>query len=181
MVLLRGFSKLPEWPSFKERFGLSGLAIAAYPMYRGVAKLVGMEALHIGGGLEAEIDAVAENWGSYDFYFLHYKPTDSAGEDGDLDRKIALIEEADRALPRLRDLNPDVLVVTGDHSTPSLLRYHSWHPVPTILWSPHCRSDAVQKFGERACMLGGLGSRFPATDLMPLALANARRLGKFGA
>jgi 2,3-bisphosphoglycerate-independent phosphoglycerate mutase len=181
LVLLRGFSKLPQWPSFRERFGLSALAIAAYPMYRGVAKLVGMEALQVDGGLEAEIDALAEHWDAYDFYFVHFKPIDSAGEDGDWARKIALIEEADRTIPRLRDLNPDVLIVTGDHSTPSALRYHSWHPVPTVLWSPHCRSDLVAKFGERTCMSGGLGPRFPASDLMPLALGNAKRLSKFGA
>jgi 2,3-bisphosphoglycerate-independent phosphoglycerate mutase len=181
MVLLRGFSKLPEWPSFEERFGLSALALASYPMYRGVAKLVGMQAPRMEGGLEAEIDALGERWDAFDFFFVHYKPIDSAGEDGDRERKIKLIEKADKVLPRILDLNPDVLVVTGDHSTPSLLRYHSWHPVPTVIWSPHCQRDTVRRFGERACLSGGLGPRFPATGLMPLALANAKRLAKFGA
>jgi 2,3-bisphosphoglycerate-independent phosphoglycerate mutase len=171
MVLLRGFSTRPSWPSIRELFGLRAVAIAAYPMYRGVAKLVGME----------EFDLLEERWDDFDFFFLHVKHMDSAGEDGDFERKAALIEEVDTLIPRLVELNPNVLVVTGDHSTPSRLKYHSWHPVPVLLWSQYCRPDSVHRFGERACMTGGLGPRLPATDIMPLALAHARRLEKFGA
>jgi 2,3-bisphosphoglycerate-independent phosphoglycerate mutase len=181
MVLLRGFSQLPEWPQFGDAFGLRAAAVAGYPMYRGVARLVGMDVLDAGHSVEDEFAAVEEHWADYDFFFLHVKPIDSAGEDGDFERKASLIEEADALLPRLLDLDPDVIVVTGDHSTPSLLKYHSWHPVPVLLWSKHCRADRVEKFGERTCMAGGLGPRLPSVDLMPLALANARRLEKYGA
>lgn len=181
MVLLRGFSKLPNWPNMEEAFGLQAAAIAGYPMYRGVAKLVGMEVLDSGSEVEDEIETLEQHWDDHDFFFLHVKRIDSAGEDGDFDRKAALIEEVDALLPRLLDLDPDVIVVTGDHSTPALLKYHSWHPVPVILWSKYCRADGVDRFGERACMAGGLGTRIPAIELMPLALANALRLKKFGA
>lgn len=181
MVLLRGFSQRPDWPSMEEVFGLRAAAIAAYPMYRGVAQLVGMHVLDTGDQVEEEFDLLEERWSDFDFFFLHVKRIDSAGEDGDYDRKVALIEEVDAQVPRLLDLEPDVLIVTGDHSAPSLLKYHSWHPVPVILWSKQCRADGVNQFGERACMAGGLGPRIPAVDLMPLALANAMRLEKFGA
>jgi 2,3-bisphosphoglycerate-independent phosphoglycerate mutase len=181
MVLLRGFSRRPSWPQFPEVFGLRAGAVAAYPMYRGVAKLVGMDVLESGSELEEEFDAVETHWEGYDFFFLHAKHMDSAGEDGDMDEKIARIEEVDALVPRLLDLGPDVLIVTGDHSTPVRMRYHSWHPVPALLWSEYCRRDEVSAFGETACLRGGLGPRFPATDLMPLALAHARRLQKFGA
>jgi 2,3-bisphosphoglycerate-independent phosphoglycerate mutase len=181
MVLLRGFSKRPSWPRFPDVFGLRAGAVAAYPMYRGVAKLVGMDVLESGSELEEEFATVERHWEGYDFYFLHAKHIDSAGEDGNMDEKVARIEEVDALVPRLLDLEPDVLVVTGDHSTPVRMRYHSWHPVPTLLWSEYCRRDDVSTFGETACLHGGLGPRFPATDLMPLALAHARRLRKFGA
>jgi 2,3-bisphosphoglycerate-independent phosphoglycerate mutase len=181
MVLLRGFSKLPDWPLFEDTFGLHAAAIAAYPMYRGVAKLVGMDVLDTGTEFEQEISTLEEHWKDYDFFFLHIKPIDSAGEDGNYERKTQLIEEVDTLIPRLLELEPDVLLVTGDHSTPSLLKYHSWHPVPVLLWSRYCRPDNVKSFGERACMGGALGPRIPAPDLMPLALANALRLDKFGA
>jgi 2,3-bisphosphoglycerate-independent phosphoglycerate mutase len=181
MVLLRGFSKLPDWPLFEDTFGLHAAAIAAYPMYRGVAKLVGMDVLETGTQFEEEVNTLEERWNDYDFFFLHMKPIDSAGEDGDYERKTQLIEEVDTFIPRLLELEPDVLLVTGDHSTPSMLKYHSWHPVPVMLWSRYCRPDNVKIFGERVCMGGGLGPRIPATDLMPLALANALRLDKFGA
>lgn len=181
MVLLRGFSQLPGWPSIQEVYGLKAAAIAAYPMYRGVAKLVGMEVLEASTDLEDEFQVLEQEWDRYDFFFLHFKPTDSAGEDGDFDRKVALIEEADAQLPRLLALEPDVVIVTGDHSTPSLLQYHSWHPVPVLLWSRYCRPDGVDHFGERALMRGGLGPTLECVDLMPLALANALRLEKFGA
>jgi 2,3-bisphosphoglycerate-independent phosphoglycerate mutase len=181
MVLLRGFSKLPDWPSFEEVFGLRAAAIAGYPMYRGVAKLVGMEVLETDSEWVDEFETLEAHWDDYDFFFLHLKPIDSAGEDGDFDRKEQLIEEADAPVPRILDLGPDVLIATGDHSTPALLKYHSWHPVPVLLWSERCRADRLDRFGERACMAGGLGPRIPAHHLMPLALANALRLEKFGA
>jgi 2,3-bisphosphoglycerate-independent phosphoglycerate mutase len=181
MVLLRGFSQLPDWPKMQEAFGLRAVAIAMYPMYRGVAKLVGMDALPASKTVSEELDKLEEHWDDYDFHFVHVKRIDSAGEDGDFDRRVSLIEEADALIPRILDLEPDVMVVTGDHSTPANMRYHSWHPVPALLWSPVCRPDDVKRFGERACITGGLGARFPAHELMPLMLANARRLDKFGA
>jgi 2,3-bisphosphoglycerate-independent phosphoglycerate mutase len=181
MVLLRGFSKHPDWPSMEKAFGIRAAAIAQYPMYRGVAKLIGMEILDAGTEVEEEFDTLARHWEAFDFFFVHVKRVDSAGEDGDFDRKVALIEEVDTFVPRILDLNPDVVMVTGDHSTPSLLKYHSWHPVPVMIWSRYCRTDEVTQFGERACMRGGLGPRIPAIDLMPIALANAGRLAKFGA
>ena len=181
MVLLRGFSKKPDWPSFSEVFGLKGAAIAGYPMYRGLAKLIGMDLLETGDKIEDEFKTLEKNWDNYDFFFLHVKKTDSYGEDGNFDSKVKVIEETDKLVSRLTDLNPDVIIVTGDHSTPSLLKYHSWHPVPVLLYSKYCRSDNCKSFGERELMKGGLGSRFPAEDIMPVALANAKRLEKFGA
>lgn len=179
-ILLRGFAKHPRLPTMQELFGLKPAALAVYPMYRGLAKLVGMEALPSGSTLREQIAALADNFQKYDFFFVHYKKTDTAGEDGDFDRKVKAIEEVDAEIPALLDVGPDVLVVTGDHSTPALLRSHSWHPVPILLYSRYTRPDAVNTFGERACAAGELGV-FPAVDIMPLALANALRLGKFGA
>jgi len=181
MVLLRGFSQKPSWPLMNECFGLKSAAIAAYPMYRGVAKLIGMEVLETGQSIDEEFDTLEQYWDEYDYFYLHIKKTDSYGEDGDFEKKKAVIEEVDRQIPRLRALHPDVIVVTGDHSTPSKLKMHSWHPVPVLLWSKDCRKDSVDQFGERACILGGLGTRFPADDLIALALANSNRLEKFGA
>jgi 2,3-bisphosphoglycerate-independent phosphoglycerate mutase len=181
MVLMRGFSQKPSWPVFPEIFGIKAAAIAAYPMYRGVSRLVGMDALETGENLEDEMETLEKNWKDYDFFYFHIKKIDSAGEDGDYNRKVALIEEADAAIARIMKLKPDVVVVTGDHSTPSLMKSHSWHPVPVLLWSRYCRSDSVNRFGERACMAGGLGPRLPTIDLMPLMMANAERFEKFGA
>jgi 2,3-bisphosphoglycerate-independent phosphoglycerate mutase len=181
MALMRGFSQRPDWPAFPDIFGVRAAAIAAYPMYRGVASLVGMDVLKTGDQVADEFTTLEQHWQEYDFFYLHVKKTDSAGEDGDFDRKVKLIEEADALIPRLRSLNADVIVVTGDHSTPSLMKSHSWHPVPVLLWSKVCRADSVSKFGEGACLSGALGVRFPAVELMPLAMANAHRLEKFGA
>ena len=181
MILLRGFSKKPDWPPIKDVFGIKGAAIASYPMYRGIAKLLGMQILQTGQTIEDEFNTLIDNWNKFDFFYLHVKKSDSAGEDGDFNRKVATIEETDAQISKLIDLNPDVIVVTGDHSTPSLLKSHSWHPVPIVLWSKFCRIDKVDHFGERACMTGGLGPRLPAVDIMPIALANAMRLKKFGA
>lgn len=181
MVILRGFSQLPDWPQVGDVFGLHAAAIASYPMYRGVAKLVGMQVLETGEKFEEQLDVLKKRWGDFDYFYVHYKKTDSAGEDGDFKRKIADIEEVDRQIPRILELQPDVIIVTGDHSTPALMKYHSWHPVPIVLWSKFCRPDSVARFGERACTTGCLGPQFPAEQVMALALANARRLKKFGA
>ncbi|MEZ4864875.1 MAG: 2,3-bisphosphoglycerate-independent phosphoglycerate mutase [Caldilineaceae bacterium] len=181
MVLLRGFAQRPNWPTLAEAYGLHAAAIAAYPMYRGVARLLGMEPLETEEEPAAKFAVLTKRWRDFDFFFVHIKRTDSAGEDGDFARKVALIEAVDTQIPRLLALDPDVVMVTGDHSTPAVLRAHSWHPVPVLLWSPYCRPDEVKHFGERPCIAGALGPRFPAAELMPLALANALRLEKFGA
>ena len=180
MLLIRGFSERPEFPAMGEIYRLKPAAIAVYPMYRGLARLVGMEILNSGTSLEDEIKTLKENYSAYDFFFLHVKGTDSAGEDGDFERKVRVIEEVDRALPGLIDTGPDVMIVTGDHSTPAVLKGHSWHPVPVLLYSRWCRPDRASEFAESACASGGLG-RFPATQVMPLAMAHALKLTKFGA
>ena len=180
MVLLRGFSQRPHFSTMGEIYKLKPAAIAGYPMYRGLAKLVGMQVLETGASIKEEFATLKQNYTDYDFFFLHIKGTDSAGEDGDFDRKVRIIEEVDDALPSLTSLEPDVIVVTGDHSTPALLKGHSWHPLPILLYSKWCRPDRVGEFSESACIFGGLG-RFPATQIMPLAMANALKLNKFGA
>ncbi len=181
-LTLRGFSTNPSLPQFDEIYGLHAAAVAVYPMYRGVAKLVGMEIHHFEGeSPQHEFAAVASAWSEYDFFFIHIKKTDSKGEDGDFHGKAAIIESVDAALPHLLDLGPAALAITGDHSTPARMKTHSWHPVPLLLWAPQtARPDSQRAFGERACAIGGLGT-FPATDLMPLLLAHAGRLNKYGA
>ncbi len=180
MILLRGFAQKPLFPSMQEIYKLNPLAIAVYPMYRGLARLVGMEVASTGTTLEDEFKTLQDDYRKYDFFFLHVKWTDTAGEDGDFSRKVKVLEQVDAALPGLTALEPDVLVVTGDHSTPAVLKGHSWHTVPVLLCSEYCRADAVQEFSEPAFVTGGLG-RIRATDIMPLAMANARKLTKFGA
>jgi 2,3-bisphosphoglycerate-independent phosphoglycerate mutase len=179
-LTLRGFSRHPALPSYEEVYGLKAAAIAVYPMYKGLARLAGMTIVGKPQTLVEEVALLRDHYAAYDFVFLHYKYTDSSGEDGDFDAKVRRIEEFDAIIPQVTALHPEVLIVTGDHSTPSLLRSHSWHPVPTILYSKECRSDGCQTFGESDCLRGGLG-QFEAKYLMPLALANAGRLGKFGA
>jgi 2,3-bisphosphoglycerate-independent phosphoglycerate mutase len=180
MLLLRGFSKHPSFPSFGDVFRLRAGAVAVYPMYRGLAKLVGMTVLQTGATLEDEMETLRGHWESFDFFFLHYKRTDAAGEDGDFEAKAAALEAADAVIPALLEMGPDVLMVGGDHSTPSTLASHSWHPVPFLLHSPWCRPDRTHGFSEVACAAGSLGT-FPATEAMPLAMAHARRLTKYGA
>ncbi len=179
---LRGFAKDPGFPKFPDVFGLRAAAIATYPMYKGVAKLVGMEVLPVAGeALEDEVETLREYWEQYDYFFFHVKKTDSAGEDGDFGRKVEVIEHVDEVVvPAITALDPDVVIVTGDHSTPAALKSHSWHPVPTLLWSRYCCWDGVKEFGERACGRGSLGV-FPASDEMQLALGHALRLNKYGA
>ena len=179
---LRGFAQDPGFPKFPDVYGLRAGAIATYPMYKGVAKLVGMDVLPVAGEtLEVEVDTLRAHWDEYDYFFFHVKKTDSAGEDGDFERKASVIEHVDEAVvPAIMALDPDVLIVTGDHSTPSALKSHSWHPVPTLLWSRFCYWDGAEAFGERACGRGSLGV-FPAADEMQLALGYALRLNKYGA
>ena len=179
---LRGIARDPGLPHFGTIYGLRAAAIATYPMYRGVARLVGMEVLPLAGEtLKDEVEALRAHWQQYDYFFFHVKKTDSAGEDGDFERKAAVIEHVDQAVvPAILDLGPDVLIVTGDHSTPTALKSHSWHPVPTLLWSRYCRPDGVAEFGERACGRGSLGV-FAATDELPLAMGHSLRLNKYGA
>ena len=181
-LTLRGFAVDPGLPKFPEVYQLRAACVAVYPMYKGVSKLVGMDIIQFEGGKpEDEFKAVADHWNQYDFFFIHIKYTDSRGEDGDFEAKAKVIEGVDAALPQLLALKPDVLIVTGDHSTPAVMKSHSWHPLPTLLWAPGTtRRDKCKVFGETEAIKGALG-RFPATDLMQLALAHARRLQKLGA
>ncbi len=180
MVLLRGFSTRPVFDQIPEVYKLAAAAVTVYPMYRGLARLAGMDALEAGTTIADEIETLRRHWDGYDFFFVHVKGADSAGEDGDFERKVDVIEEVDRAIPALLELCPDVLVVTGDHSTPAKLRGHSWHPVPLLLSARTCRPDGVTAFAETDCISGGLG-RFQAVRIMALAMAHAEKLAKFGA
>jgi 2,3-bisphosphoglycerate-independent phosphoglycerate mutase len=161
-------------------YGLRAAAIAVYPMYKGLARLVGMDVVEAGATLGDQVATLQRLWDQYDFFFLHYKYTDSTGEDGNFPAKVEMIERFDGVLPQIRALKPDVLVITGDHSTPSKLKSHSWHPVPVVLVARTCRTDGVTEFGESQCLRGGLG-QIQAMYLMPLAMAHAGRLGKYGA
>jgi 2,3-bisphosphoglycerate-independent phosphoglycerate mutase len=180
MVTLRGFARHPKIDSFKDVYGLRAAAIAVYPMYKGLARLVGMDVVECGSTLGDQVATLQKLWGQYDFFFLHYKYTDSTGEDGNFVAKVEMIERFDAEIPKVRALGPDVLVVTGDHSTPSKMRSHSWHPVPVVLSARTCRTDGVTEFGESQCLRGGLG-QFQAMYLLPLAMAHAGRLAKYGA
>ncbi|WP_458011983.1 2,3-bisphosphoglycerate-independent phosphoglycerate mutase [Candidatus Solincola sp.] len=180
MLLTRGFARKPDIPLMTDLYGIRAGAVATYPMYRAVARLVGMELVETGPSFADQVEALAKAWEKYDYFFVHYKYTDSRGEDGDFDAKVACIEEVDASVPRILELQPEVLVVTGDHSTPALLKAHSWHPSPLIFHSRWERRDDVDSFGERACARGILGT-FPALDLLPMMLACAQRLTKFGA
>jgi 2,3-bisphosphoglycerate-independent phosphoglycerate mutase len=180
MVTLRGFARYPKIETMREIYGLRAAALAVYPMYKGLARLVGMDVVDAGSTLGDQMETLGRLWGQHDFFFLHYKYTDSTGEDGNFAAKVEMIERLDAELPKVRALKPDVLIVTGDHSTPSKLRSHSWHPVPTLLVAKSCRPDTVTEFGESQCLRGGLG-QFQAMYLLPLAMAHAGRLGKYGA
>jgi 2,3-bisphosphoglycerate-independent phosphoglycerate mutase len=179
-LTLRGFAERPNLPTYEEVYGLKAAAIAVYPMYKGLARLVGMDIVGKAQTLAEQIGVLEENRCKYEWFFLHYKYSDSTGEDGNFDAKVKRIEDFDSVLPRVRALKPQVLIVTGDHSTPSYLKSHSWHPVPTLLVSDCCRPDGHTTFGENTSIHGGLG-HFKAKYLMTLALANAGRLGKYGA
>ena len=179
-LTLRGFSAKPALPSYQEVYGLRAAAIAVYPMYKGLARLAGMDVVGKAQSLAEQMQVLKDHWDRYDFFFIHFKYTDSTAEDGDFNGKVKRIEELDAAVPAITALNPKVLIVTGDHSTPSYLKSHSWHPVPTLLVSGCWGFDGNETCGERACLRGGLGI-FEAKHLMTLALANAGRLGKYGA
>jgi 2,3-bisphosphoglycerate-independent phosphoglycerate mutase len=178
---LRGISKDPGLPRFPEVYKMRSAAVAVYPMYKGVSRLVGMDVIeHNAQDPEEEFEVVKQNWDDYDFFFVHIKKTDSYGEDGNFDNKAKVIESVDKALPILLDLNPDVLVITGDHSTPAKLKRHSWHPVPIMLVADTALFGNETYFGETSCVNGTLGS-IRHVDILPLALAHALRLGKYGA
>jgi len=180
-ILLRGFASLPSMPQYADIFGLNAAAIAIHGMYRGVARMVGMTVLAVDGETIAdELTTLEKHWHEYDFFYLHVKKTDTCGENGDFDGKVAAIEEVDAQIPRLLALNPDVVIVGGDHSSPAVLKFHSWHPVPLLLHSRFVRPDGLFEFGERSCQRGSLGV-IPATHVIPIALANAGRLAKYGA
>jgi 2,3-bisphosphoglycerate-independent phosphoglycerate mutase len=179
-MLLRGYARYQVFPGMAERFGLQPLAIAGYPMYRGIARLVGMAVEEGLSTIEEEIAALKKSFEKYDFFYVHIKATDSRGEDGKFEEKVQVIEKIDALIPEVSALNPDVLVITGDHSTPAAMSGHSWHPVPVLLTAKTCRPDFVGSFGERNCLAGGLG-RMPMKYLMGVALAHAGKLQKFGA
>lgn len=179
-ALLRGFSKHPLLPSFEENYKLKAAAIATYPMYKGLAKLVGMEVLEAGQTTEDEVETLKKVWNEYDFFYFHVKKTDSYGEDGNFEEKVKVIENTDKAVKEILNLNPDVLIITGDHSTPALLKSHSWHPVPVLIYSKYVRKGLSVSFDEYECAKGTLGT-ISALDIMPLALANALKLEKYGA
>jgi 2,3-bisphosphoglycerate-independent phosphoglycerate mutase len=180
MILLRGFAKHPGFPTFDQVYGLKAGAVAVYPMYRGLASLLGMTLLETGPSIADEFHTVATHWQEFNFFYVHVKRTDTMGEDGNFDGKVAVIEETDTALPDLTALMPDVLVITGDHSTPAAFQSHSWHPVPTLLASRWCRTEHNVKFGEASCRTGTWGT-FHATSIMPEALGHAGKLARYGA
>ena len=179
-VMLRGFAQLPDPPDMPEVFNFRAAAIAMYPMYRGLAKLVGMTVLKAGESFLDEIESLRSHWDDFDFFFIHYKPADTAGEDGDFGAKVAALEAFDKFVPALRDLGADVLMIAGDHSTPTTMAAHSWHPVPFALSAANIRPGETRNFDEHSCLVGSLGT-FPATEVMPLAMAHAGRLAKYGA
>jgi 2,3-bisphosphoglycerate-independent phosphoglycerate mutase len=180
MLTLRGFARKPPIPTMKEVYGLKAAAVAVYPMYRGLARLVGMTMMPPMATVEDQVATLRKNWDAFDFFFFHYKYTDSTGEDGNFDEKVKHIEKLDAQVGQIAAMKPAVLIVTGDHSTPAKLKSHSWHPVPVVLAAETCRTDEVKQFGESHCLRGGLG-QFEAKYLLTLALSHAERMQKFGA
>ncbi|MCY3692078.1 MAG: 2,3-bisphosphoglycerate-independent phosphoglycerate mutase [Chloroflexota bacterium] len=179
MVLLRGWAQLPNLPDFGDVYHLNPAAIAAYPMYRGLASVASMKIIPTGMTFGDEVETLHANWEDHDFFFLHYKPADAAGEDGDFDAKVKCLEELDVHLPKILELEPDVLMVAGDHATPAIMASHSWHPVPFMLHSKLTLGEGVDGFNERACAQGSIG-RIPAETIMLLALSHSGKLAKFG-
>lgn len=179
MVLLRGWAQLPSLPPMGDVYRLNPAAIAAYPMYRGLATVAGMKIIPTGMSFSDEVETLRAHYDAHDFFFIHYKPADAAGEDGDFDAKVRALEALDPLIPQIRALNPDVFMVAGDHATPAIMAAHSWHPVPFMLNSPLTRGEGVASFDEKACGLGSIG-RVPATNVMLLALSHSGKLTKFG-
>ena len=179
MLLLRGFAQMPSLPPMGEVYRLDPAAIAAYPMYRGLATVAGMNVIPTGHTFADEVDTLRANWDKHDFFFIHYKPADAAGEDGDFDAKVKCLEELDPFIPQILELEPDVLMVAGDHATPAIMAAHSWHPVPFMLHSKLTKGQGVPTFDEKACALGAIGS-IPATSVMVLGLSHAGKMTKFG-
>jgi len=179
-LLMRGFAELPHIPSMQERFGLDPVALAVYPDYKGVSRLVGMDVVEDLHDLDAQAAALRDNWDRYTFFFVHHKYTDSKGEDGDFEAKVGEIEKVDGFVPRILELKPDVLLITGDHSTPAVMRAHSAHPVPFLIHAANLRPDATLEFGESSCSRGVWGV-IPGVMLMRLILSAADKLAKFGA
>lgn len=181
MVLSRGYAKFPDWPRFPDRYQVDPVAVAGYPMYRGVARLVGIPVYSQPTTAADICEETVRAMGDHTFVFSHFKYTDKTGEDGDLNAKVKRIEEMDAALPSLLDADPDVLLITGDHSTPVPLKAHSWHPVPLLMKAPYLRGGSPgQTFDEISCRKGELGT-IKAKELMPLAMAHAGKLAKYGA
>lgn len=179
-VLMRGFDTLEPMPSFADRYGLAATSIAIYPMYRGISRILGMDVQRNAADPGEQVEILGECWGSYDYFFIHHKTTDAAGEDGDREAKIAAIEEIDAVIPAIRDLGADVIMVTGDHATPPQMAAHSWHPVPVLIWGGNTGRDRAVQFGEEPCSTGMLGLR-RMSEMMPLLLAACGRLNKYGA
>jgi 2,3-bisphosphoglycerate-independent phosphoglycerate mutase len=179
-LLLRGFDSQRQLPTVQERYGIRAAAIAVYPMYRGIGRLVGMDPVGPPVTIDEQLVLLKEHWDAYDLFFFHHKPADSAGEDGNFEAKVAAIEALDAVVPALLDMGPDVIAVTGDHATPSQMAAHSWHSVPVLLAGARVGRDQVTQFGERHCLHGALGRR-PARELMPIMLNAAGRLAKYGA
>ena len=179
MVLLRGFAQMPNLPPMNDAYQLNTAGIAAYPMYRGLAEVAGMKVIPTGRTFGDEVETLRQNFDNHDFFFIHYKPADAAGEDGDFDAKVKCLEDLDPFIPQIRELNPDVFLVAGDHATPAIMAAHSWHPVPFMLHSKLTRGEGVPRFNERTCAQGSVGSIL-ATQVMLLAMSHAGKLQKYG-
>ena len=179
MVLLRGFAQMPNLPPMNDAYQLNTAGIAAYPMYRGLAEVAGMKVIPTGRTFGDELETLRQNFDNHDFFFIHYKPADAAGEDGDFDAKVKCLEDLDPFIPQIRELNPDVFLVAGDHATPAIMAAHSWHPVPFMLHSKLTRGEGVPRFNERTCAQGSVGSIL-ATQVMLLAMSHAGKLQKYG-
>lgn len=180
-MLMRGFDSFPDMPAFRDFTKLSPASVAVYPDYKGITRIIGMDVIDFQGeAVRDEVEAFKTVYKNHDFFYFHVKKTDSYGEDGNFDGKVHVIEETDAIIPDIMALKPDVLIITGDHSTPAVLKSHSWHPLPVLIHSDVCRRDHVKTFGENACVGGGLG-RLPTVSLMPIALSNAGKMLKFGA
>lgn len=181
MLTLRGLAKHPPMPSIAEICKFRAAAIAAYPMYRGLAKLVGMDVIKTGATFADELETLKQNWDNYDFFFIHFKKADAAGEDGDFQAKISALEEIDGYIEELHAMQADVFMVAGDHSTPAVVAGHSWHSVPFLFHAKeYVRHDGTEGFNEKGCAHGTLGT-FPAKEVLSLALAHTNRLTKYGA